>query len=106
MASHIGQSVQPSRHTQSLLPRTPQGKLEFHYADNRWCGEQTGAIDDLHKAVSNVGEDEAAKREEGKQITSGLAKLKYEVQHDRALTYVNLFDSAAGWRVGESNVSG
>lgn len=48
---------------------------------------QTGAIDDLHRATSNASEPE--KQEEGKKITSGLAALKYEVQHDRKLTYAS-----------------
>ncbi|KAF4627972.1 hypothetical protein G7Y89_g10180 [Cudoniella acicularis] len=44
----------------------------------------TGAIDDLHKAVSNTTDD--SKRAEGKKIVEELAKLKYELQHDRKLT--------------------
>jgi hypothetical protein len=31
--------------------------------------------------------DNGEKQEEGKKIVAELAKLKYEVQHDRALTY-------------------
>lgn len=53
------------------------------------CGScissQTGAIDDVHKAVSKESDPEKA--EEGKKITQGLAALKYELQHDRQLTY-------------------
>jgi hypothetical protein len=45
---------------------------------------QTGAIDDMHKAVSK--ETEPEKVEEGKRITQGLATLKYELQHDRQLS--------------------
>lgn len=45
---------------------------------------QTGAIDDLHKAVS--ASTDAEKTAEGKKIVEGLAKLKYELQHDRHLT--------------------
>jgi damage-control phosphatase, subfamily III len=45
---------------------------------------QTGAIDDVHKAVSET--TEVAKREEGKRIVQDLAKLKYELQHDRKIT--------------------
>lgn len=48
--------------------------------------EQTGAIDDVHRAV--VACDDEIKRNEGKSIVEGLAKLKYELQHDRVLTYV------------------
>lgn len=46
--------------------------------------DQTGAIDDLHKAVSK--ETDPAKLEEGKKITNELATLKYELQHNRQLT--------------------
>jgi hypothetical protein len=46
---------------------------------------KTGAIDDVHKAVSETKEEE--KRNEGKKIVEDLAKLKYELQHDRKLTY-------------------
>jgi hypothetical protein len=45
---------------------------------------QTGAIDDVHKAVWET--TEIAKREEGKRIVQDLAKLKYELQHDRKIT--------------------
>jgi hypothetical protein len=45
---------------------------------------QTGAIDDVHKAVS--AEKDADKAAEGKTITQSLAALKYEMQHDRVLT--------------------
>jgi hypothetical protein len=47
---------------------------------------ETGAIDDVHRAVSAT--TEATKRDEGKRIVEDLAKLKYELQHDRKLTYV------------------
>lgn len=40
----------------------------------------------MHRAV--VSCDDENKRNEGKSIVEGLAKLKYELQHDRALTYV------------------
>lgn len=45
---------------------------------------QTGAIDDVHRATSKASEPEKA--EEGKRITESLAKLKYELQHNRQLT--------------------
>lgn len=45
---------------------------------------QTGAIDDVHKATSKAVEP--AEAEEGKRITESLAKLKYELQHNRQLT--------------------
>lgn len=47
---------------------------------------QTGAIDDVHRATANESDPE--KQEEGKKITQGLAALKYELQHDRQITYV------------------
>jgi hypothetical protein len=45
---------------------------------------KTGAIDDVHKAVSETKDE--GKREEGKRIVEDLAKLKYELQHDRKIT--------------------
>lgn len=46
---------------------------------------QTGAIDDIHRAVFALDSSEQEKVEEGKTITQGLAKLKYELQHNRRL---------------------
>jgi hypothetical protein len=48
-----------------------------------WLTEKTGAIDDVHRAVSETKDE--AKRTEGKRIVEELAKLKYELQHDRRL---------------------
>lgn len=45
---------------------------------------KTGAIDDLHRAVSACKDEQSAS--EGKSIVEGLAKLKYELQHNRPLT--------------------
>jgi hypothetical protein len=45
---------------------------------------QTGAIDDVHRAVSETTDE--TKRAEGKKIVEDLAKLKYELQHDRKLS--------------------
>lgn len=61
-------------------------KFSFGYttARDRWPVILTGAIDDIHKAVSETVDE--LKREEGKKITAELAKLKYEIQHDRILT--------------------
>ncbi|KAI7538335.1 DUF89-domain-containing protein [Hortaea werneckii] len=56
----------------------------FISARDRWPVILTGAIDDVHKAVTNASEPE--KVAEGKKIVSGLASLKYEIQHDRQLT--------------------
>jgi hypothetical protein len=46
---------------------------------------QTGAIDDVYRSVSELDSSEQEKAEEGKAITQGLAKLKYELQHNRRL---------------------
>jgi len=61
-------------------------KSSFAYisARDRWPVILTGAIDDVHKAVSQT--TDVAKRTEGKKIVEELAKLKYELQHDRKLT--------------------
>ncbi|TAQ86949.1 hypothetical protein B7494_g4727 [Chlorociboria aeruginascens] len=53
-------------------------------ARDRWPVILTGAIDDVHRAVSETKDE--SKREEGKRIVEDLAKLKYEMQHDRKLT--------------------
>ncbi|KAL8713710.1 MAG: hypothetical protein Q9220_002236 [cf. Caloplaca sp. 1 TL-2023] len=45
---------------------------------------KTGAIDDLHRAVSKC--QDVNKVDEGKSIVEALAKLKYELQHNRPLT--------------------
>lgn len=47
---------------------------------------QTGAIDDVHRAVSALDLAQTDKREEGKRIVEAVGALKYEVLHDRALT--------------------
>ncbi|PBP25029.1 putative DUF89 domain protein [Diplocarpon rosae] len=61
-------------------------KTSFAYisARDRWPVILTGAIDDVHKAVSETTDE--AKRDEGKRIVEELARLKYELQHDRKLT--------------------
>jgi len=51
---------------------------------------QTGAIDDVHRAVSDA---KGEKHTEGKRIIEELAKLKYELQHDRKLTYASYASS-------------
>ncbi|KAI9924464.1 hypothetical protein ASPWEDRAFT_267451 [Aspergillus wentii DTO 134E9] len=71
-------------------PKTPQyltsDKSSFGYvsAHERWPVILTGAIDDLHRTVGNVTDEEKAR--EGKGIIGDLAKLKYELQHNRQLT--------------------
>ena len=47
---------------------------------------QTGAIDDVHRAILAV--TEPIQRNEGNKIVEGIAKLKYEIQHDKQLTLV------------------
>jgi hypothetical protein len=49
--------------------------------------EKTGAIDDVHRTVLVCDNEE--KRTEGKRIIEVLAKLKYELQHNRELTYAS-----------------
>lgn len=45
---------------------------------------KTGAIDDVHKSTASATDETTIK--EGKSIVESLAKLKYELQHDRKLT--------------------
>ncbi|KAL2854655.1 hypothetical protein BJX68DRAFT_232188 [Aspergillus pseudodeflectus] len=71
-------------------PKTPQyltsDKKSFanKSVNDRWPVIVTGAIDDLHRSVADVSDEE--KRKEGKTIIEGLAALKYEIQHNRQLT--------------------
>ncbi|KAJ5580372.1 hypothetical protein N7450_006673 [Penicillium hetheringtonii] len=71
-------------------PKTPQyltsdsSSFASVSASDRWPVILTGAIDDLHRTVGTVDNDEKAK--EGKAIIEQLAKMKYELQHDRQLT--------------------
>lgn len=48
--------------------------------------DQTGAIDDVHRSTGSATDE--TQQDEGKKIVEALAKLKYEMQHDRQLTYV------------------
>ncbi|KAI1817225.1 DUF89-domain-containing protein [Poronia punctata] len=61
-------------------------KTSFAYisARDRWPVIITGAIDDTYRSVAQC--DDAEKRDEGKKIVEKLARLKYELQHDRQLT--------------------
>ncbi|KAL8647357.1 MAG: hypothetical protein Q9210_005604 [Variospora velana] len=72
----------------SIAPYSTSDVTSFAYvsARDRWPVILTGAIDDVHRAISACNEPEKA--EEGKSIVEGLAKLKYELQHNRQLTYV------------------
>jgi hypothetical protein len=53
-------------------------------ARDRWPIILTQAIDDVHRSTWGTTDEDALR--EGKWITSELARLKYEVQHDRVLT--------------------
>ncbi|KAF2258668.1 DUF89-domain-containing protein [Lojkania enalia] len=70
--------------------KTPQyntsDPTSFAYvsARDRWPVIITQGIDDVHRATWATKDEEAAK--EGKWIVSELAKLKYELQHNRELT--------------------
>jgi damage-control phosphatase, subfamily III len=55
-------------------------------ARERWPAIITGAIDDVHRTVSNISSSDQDALTEGKSITSSLATLKYELQHNRLLT--------------------
>jgi hypothetical protein len=44
----------------------------------------TSALDDVHRTISACNDE--AKVKEGKGIVEKIAKLKYEIQHDRVLT--------------------
>lgn len=58
---------------------------------------RTGIIDDVFRSVSKC-DDDPEKRDEGKKIVEEVARLKYEIQHDREITYVTL-------RPGTLNIS-
>lgn len=62
----------------------PSHACPFHLANVR---PQTQAIDDLYRSVSDSEEGE--KKTEGKAVTEKIARLKYEVQHDRPLTPID-----------------
>jgi hypothetical protein len=53
----------------------------------------------LHKAIGKTEDSE--KQNEGKNIVSQLAKLKYELQHDRQLTWV---DALTFWRCTNTDI--
>ncbi|KAI0095892.1 DUF89-domain-containing protein [Daldinia grandis] len=66
-------------------PYLTSDKSSFAYisARDRWPVIITQAIDDLYRSVSECEEPE--KHNEGKKIIEELARLKYELQHDRQL---------------------
>ncbi|KAK3686119.1 hypothetical protein B0T22DRAFT_241643 [Podospora appendiculata] len=57
----------------------------FQTARTRWPVIITQAIDDAYRSVAEC-HDQPEKHNEGKKIVEEIAKLKYEVQHDRPLT--------------------
>ncbi|KAI9751125.1 MAG: hypothetical protein M1815_001356 [Lichina confinis] len=72
-------------------PKTPpyhtSDKTSFAYvsARDRWPVILVGRhVHDVHRATSGASDEKAIA--EGKHIVSELAKLKYELQHDRALS--------------------
>ncbi|KAI1171743.1 hypothetical protein F4777DRAFT_36178 [Nemania sp. FL0916] len=67
-------------------PYLTSDKTSFAYisARDRWPVIVTGAIDDTYRSVSQCEDGE--KLAEGKRIVEELARLKYELQHDRPLT--------------------
>ncbi|OJJ64915.1 hypothetical protein ASPSYDRAFT_84901 [Aspergillus sydowii CBS 593.65] len=69
--------------TPSYLTSDPKS-FGHKSVNDRWPVIVTGAIDDLHRTVADVTDEE--KRKEGKSIIEQLAKLKYEIQHDRQMT--------------------
>ncbi|KAI2622798.1 DUF89-domain-containing protein [Hypomontagnella submonticulosa] len=66
-------------------PYLTSDKTSFAYisARDRWPVIITQAIDDLYRSVSECEDSE--KQDEGKRIIEELARLKYELQHDRQL---------------------
>jgi damage-control phosphatase, subfamily III len=56
-------------------------------ARERWPIIITQGIDDVHRSIHDIEDEEKLK--EGKWIVSELAKLKYELQHNRELTPIH-----------------
>ncbi|MCJ1478699.1 hypothetical protein MMC13_007380 [Lambiella insularis] len=71
------------RRSDSTVYDLGQNFICLHLRQGSLAGD-TGAIDDVHRAVVACKDED--KRQEGKTIVEGLAKLKYELQHDRHLT--------------------
>jgi hypothetical protein len=59
-------------------------------ARDRWPVILTQVIDDVFRKTRDSVEPETVA--EGKRIVEKLAKLKYELQHDRVITLVFLLD--------------
>ncbi|GME22951.1 uncharacterized protein LTHEOB_5572 [Neofusicoccum parvum] len=73
-------------HDTKTPPYTTNDQTSFAYvsAKDRWPVIITGGIDDVHRAALAATNPDTAS--EGKQIVESLAKLKYELQHDRKMT--------------------
>ncbi|KAK4100180.1 DUF89-domain-containing protein [Parathielavia hyrcaniae] len=69
-----------------IAPYSTDDPTSFAYptARERWPIIITQAIDDVYRTVG--ASEDADKVAEGKEILADLSQLKYEVQHDRALT--------------------
>ncbi|KAL9051364.1 MAG: hypothetical protein Q9162_006066 [Coniocarpon cinnabarinum] len=69
-----------------VAPYRTSDKNSFAHvsAVDRWPKIITGAIDDVHRSVAIC--TDAAAATEGKGIVEALAKIKYELQHNRQLT--------------------
>lgn len=86
----------PNLHLPTAPYRTSdQTSFAYVSARDRWPVILTQAIDDVFRTTRDHTDPE--KIAEGKRIVEKLAKLKYEVQHDRVLSYV--FD-AGPWMGG------
>lgn len=72
-------------------PYSTSDKTSFAHtsAKDRWPVILTGAIDDVHRAIVESRDPNNEEVKEGKTILAGLAKLKYELQHDRQLLYIS-----------------
>ncbi|CCF45537.1 hypothetical protein CH063_03632 [Colletotrichum higginsianum] len=70
-------------------PYSTGDKTSFGWvtARERWPVIITQAIDDLYRSVTQT--KDAEKEAEGKAIIEQIARLKYEVQHDRPLTPID-----------------
>ncbi|KAI0906597.1 DUF89-domain-containing protein [Ustulina deusta] len=73
-------------HDTKTPPYLTSDQTSFAYisARDRWPVIVTSAIDDTFRSVTQC--DDAEKRDDGKRIVEELARLKYEMQHDRQLT--------------------
>ncbi|KAK7520765.1 uncharacterized protein IWZ02DRAFT_451829 [Phyllosticta citriasiana] len=67
-----------------LYKTSDQTSFAYTSAKDRWPIIITQGIDDVHRGI--LASDDAQTQKEGKQIVEGMAKLKYELQHDRQLT--------------------